>query len=139
MAKSRLKEVIGGGVKLAIIRGLPGSGKSTMARNLPGYKNMDHWEADMFFEQNGRYQFDPNKIKEAHQWCQSNVRRSLEAGRSVVVSNTFVRKWEVDPYLTMARELNVPVEILTATGNYRNVHDVPDEVVERMRENWEDF
>lgn len=38
------------------------------------------------------------------------------------------------PYITKGM-----VEIITATDNYRNIHGVPDEVVERMRENWGDF
>ena len=38
----------------------------------------------------------------------------------------------------MAEELSIPVEILVTDGNYKNVHDVPDSVIERMRDNWEE-
>ncbi len=51
---------------LYIVRGIPGSGKSTFAKTLGG----QHYEADMFFiDENGVYNFDFTKIKDAHQWC----------------------------------------------------------------------
>ena len=54
--------------ELVLIRGLPASGKTTMASVLPmiGYK---HFEADMFFEVGGVYLYDAKRIGEAHAWC----------------------------------------------------------------------
>ncbi len=55
--------------ELVLIRGLPGSGKSTMAKDLAtqGYL---HFEADMYFELDGHYRYDASCIREAHSWCQ---------------------------------------------------------------------
>jgi predicted kinase len=114
---------------LTLIRGLPGSGKSTMAQSM----GITHFEADMFFMKDGQYQFDHTKIKEAHEWCQNQTKEALDRGEQVVVSNTFVKKWEMQPYYDMCRD----VSIITLTGNYGNIHGVPEEVVERMRSNWE--
>ena len=122
--------------ELVIIRGIPGSGKTTMAKSYQGYS---HYEADMFFMKDGVYNFDRAKIKNAHNWCQESVKSDLEHGLSVIVSNTFVARWEVQPYVDMALALNVPYKIITATGNYQNVHGVPPEVIERMKKNWENF
>lgn len=123
---------------LTIIRGLPGSGKSTMALSLSG--NPKHFEADMFFlNEKGEYIYDRDKQREAHEWCQNSVREALIAGHSVVVSNTFVRKWEMEPYIQMAIELHLPYAIMTATGNFKNIHNVPDEIIERMKANWEEI
>lgn len=118
---------------LTIIRGLPGSGKSTLAKQMMT-SNHKHFEADMYFVDScQKYLFDHTKIKDAHNWCQNSVRGALSNGFDVIVSNTFVKKWEMGPYLNMTKDVN----IITTTGNYENVHGVPHEVIERMRNNWE--
>lgn len=125
---------------LILIRGLPGSGKSTLARALRTGINSTHYEADMFFTDaaTDEYRFDPAKIKEAHQWCQDSVRSAMEERYSpVIVSNTFTRKWEMDAYLKMAEEHGYKVQIITCQGDFGNVHDVPPEKVEQMRERFE--
>lgn len=58
-------------MKLVLIRGLPGSGKSTIARAMAAY---EHYEADMYFEKGGEYCYDASKIKDAHEWCQRETR-----------------------------------------------------------------
>lgn len=125
---------------LFLVRGIPGSGKSTKAKQLIQEGLVDvHFEADMYFEVDGEYVFDPSKIKDAHAWCQKETDEALAAGKKVVVSNTFVKKWETAAYFDMATKHAVNVEVIVATGNYQNVHGVPAEVLLRMKENWEDF
>jgi predicted kinase len=120
--------------ELVLIRGLPGSGKSTLAKAM---KDHVHLEADMYFMVDGEYRFDHGNIKRAHEWCQSECFNHLKAGRSVVVSNTFTQKWELRAYLDMAKRLGVPVKVVVADGQYKNVHGVPDDVIEKMRQRWE--
>jgi len=122
--------------KLTLVRGLPGSGKSTYARKL-GLEN--HFEADMFFEKDGEYKFDPSKIKDAHEWCQSQTRAALKKGESVVVSNTFTQHWELKPYLDMAKELGAEVKVIRMTTDFGNIHGVPEAVINNMKERFEDF
>lgn len=123
---------------LLLIRGVSGSGKTTkvVTEYIPlGYK---HFEADMYFiDSEGNYKFDPKKIKMAHQWCQDSTRTALMAGISVVVSNTFTQLWEMDYYINLAKSLNIPFEVIECTGSYKNVHGVPDEIVQKMRARWE--
>ena len=121
---------------LVLIRGLPGSGKSTLAQKYvkAGYY---HNEADMYFmQEDGRYCFDPQQLRDAHDWCQNSTRNLLLAGKNVVVSNTFSRLREMSPYLEMPAE---NVFVIKCNGNYGNIHGVPEKTVRLMKERWEDY
>lgn len=125
---------------MTIIRGLPGSGKSTIARRLAQETNAVHLEADMFFEtKSGKYEIDRTLMNEAHQWCKKWCDLHLANGRSIIVANTFVQKWELLDYLYIALKHGVNVDVFKAKGNFSNVHGVPPETVERMRSQWEDL
>lgn len=142
--------------KLILIRGLPGSGKSTMAKAmLQNLKADFHYEADMWLcrhsicDENGRhtgfsrkrqpYHYTPDRAKDAHAACIHMTRFELSLGnRAVVVSNTFTQRWEMQPYLDAAKETGATVEIITATGNYGSIHNVPESVIQAMRERWEE-
>lgn len=129
-------------LQLVIIRGLPGSGKSTFADMLCEaswpLRTFVKFEADDFFTNSaGEYNFDPAKLKDAHDRCFANVKDALYMGQSVVVSNTFSRHWEYAPYVELAKRMGIDCHVLTMQGKFANVHGVPDHVIERMRERWE--
>ena len=122
---------------LVLIRGLPGSGKSTMAKVLQ-QAGFVWLEADSYhLNAEGEYCYSPANVKAAHEWCQREVFKALSNGKRVVVSNTFTRRWEMEPYFEMAKTFEIEPNILEATGNWPNVHGVPAEVVEKMRQRWE--
>ena len=56
-------------------------------------------------------------------------------GNDVVVANTFVRVWEMKPYL----DIGFKVQVMVATGNFKSIHQVPGNVVRRMRDQFEDY
>ena len=116
--------------EVVIIRGLPGSGKSTLAKSMVDYL---HFEADMYLEINGEYVYDASKIKQAHDWCVDSAKNALEKGANVVISNTFVKLWEIQRYI----ELGFPFKILELQGKWPNIHGVPIEMIDIMASRWE--
>lgn len=92
----------------------------------------------MFFvEKGGYYSFDAKKLSQAHNWCQTEVREALLNGHSVVVSNTFVQRWEMQPYRDMAKELNIVLEVMVCKEDYGSIHQVPRITISNMRKKWE--
>ena len=125
-------------MKLTLVRGLPGAGKSTFAGS-------DAIEADQYFSSTGEYQFDPKRLKDAHAWCQNRTRAALEAGLDATVANTFTQRWEMQSYIDMAKELGAELIVhdvydggqTDETLADRNIHGVPLEAIQRMRARYE--
>ena len=125
---------------LYLIRGIPGSGKTTLAQSMLSVGLVDrHFEADQFMvNEFGEYCFNPSKLKDCHKACLDRTAAHLRAGQSVVVANTFVRKREMDEYLSLAKkDIGVLVTILVCQGEYKSLHNVPRATIERMRERFE--
>mgnify|MGYP000391811624 CR=1 FL=1 len=86
---------------LTLVRGLPGSGKSTFANTITNEFSV--CEADKFFyDKEGNYNFDATKLTNAHQWCREQVEIRMKDNQAnyqfyphIVVSNTFTQEWEM--------------------------------------------
>lgn len=126
--------------ELYIVRGLPGSGKSTFAKTLVK-KDYCHKEADMFFvDRDGNYNFNPSQIKDAHKWCQDEIEFVMKYDHSpLVVSNTFTQEWEMKPYFELAEKYGYKVFSIVVENRHggTNVHGVPADKLEQMKERFE--
>ena len=122
--------------QLILLRGLPGSGKSTLAKVIGG----EHYEADIFFWNHGKYEFEPSKLKYAHEWCQDQVLMSMDRGDAIiVVSNTFTQEWEMDAYYSLAKQYDYQVHSVVVENRHGgvNTHGVPEDKLEVMKNRFE--
>lgn len=120
-------------MRLILVRGLPGSGKTTYARSLEIF----HVEADMYFVSDGVYRFDPRYLNIAHHWCQKTAIAAMRKGMDVVVSNTFSQMWEMQPYVEAANVEHYDWQVVHCTGTFTSIHKLPRDIVENMRNRWE--
>jgi predicted kinase len=132
---------------LYIVRGLPGSGKSTFAEKLVG-SDFLVCEADKYFidKETGEYNFDGSKLKDAHKYCQDLVETYMKDSlindqfyREIAVSNTFTQEWEMKPYFELAEKYGYMVFTVVVENrhNGKNVHGVPEDKLEIMKNRFE--
>jgi predicted kinase len=132
---------------LYIVRGIPGSGKSTFAKKLVGHDFLV-CEADKYFvdKETGEYKFDFTKIKEAHKFCQDLVETYMKDSlvndqfyREIAVSNTFTQEWEMEHYMEFAKKYGYTVFTLVVENRHggKNIHNVPEEIIEKMKQRFE--
>lgn len=136
-------------MKMVILRGLQGSGKTTLAAKLAteakaAGKTAVICTADDFFNVEGRYQFDASKLGQAHHECRRRARAACEARTDLVaIANTNLSTQERKPYLEMATEFGYVAEI-AMVGDFspefaevcaaRNLHNVPREKILKLAE-----
>ena len=130
---------------LFLVRGLPGSGKSTVANNIRQVEMV--FSTDDYFMVNGEYKFDPSKLGQAHFSMQRNVLEYLQSDNdcNTVVANTFTQRWEMEPYLKIAEQTGARVVVIDCFDGgmtdeelaAKNVHGVPQASITAMRARWE--
>lgn len=121
--------------KILILRGIPGSGKSTFAAQQKGATIVS--ADDFFLTANGTYEYDRSRIQEAHQDCFKKFLKAVERGDElIIVDNMNAQAWEISPYYMVGTVSGYAVEILNFTTDVqtsaaRNIHNVPEKDIER--------
>lgn len=132
-----------------ILRGLSGTGKSTLAKTLGNEGSI--FSTDDLFMVDGEYQFDPSKLGEYHA---ENLRLATEfmerfaphtTPAICVIDNTNTQHWEYEKYVEAAKENGFMVQIISVDWKRediplyaeRNSHGVPEEAIQRMADRWE--
>jgi predicted kinase len=124
--------------RLVVFRGIPGSGKSTMARQiLHRYiaegKTACLYESDMFFmTETGDYNFDAKFLPAAHRWCQYKVREALNNCDVVIVANTNLTVAEMEVWHRMASLEHADMMVYHMKNRFSSVHNVPKDVIAAM-------
>lgn len=123
-----------------ILRGVPGSGKSTFAKFLLDTHAVSyHCETDKYFyNEAGEYVFDPSKLAENHNKCFKQFCYYLENdNKNIVVSNCNLQKWEFERYEKAAKDAGFNVFVLALNGGFDNVHGVPLQKIETLKKRFE--
>lgn len=129
--------------QVVLLRGPSGSGKSTYVKK--NFPDAVVCSADNFhIDSKGNYNWKPQNVAKAHGWCKSEFKKALKEGRPlVVVDNTNTQRWEMEPYVKMARKAGYKLRVVrlktpTDVAAMRNVHNVPAASVKKMAARMED-
>ena len=115
--------------QVVLIRGLPGSGKTSLANMINPIGNVFRAATDdWFLDNDGKYEFNPSDLVVNHQacldWFKDRV-LSSEGNHTIVVHNTFSMFWELHPYISFTHRVNSDQH---GTGKFRiNVIDKYDD------------
>ncbi|MFH0952355.1 MAG: ATP-binding protein [Patescibacteria group bacterium] len=127
-----------------IMRGVSGSGKSTVAKILAGENGVIH-STDDYLSANGKYVHDPALVPGLHKKNYEAFCRSLRQEIPVVVcDNTNGKRWEFQRYIEAAKKEGYWVAVVTMShpdpeiAAARNVHGVTAEIIRRKIEKWEE-
>lgn len=121
--------------RVDIMRGLPGSGKSTWAEKTIEVRKSDGVivSADHYFIKGGKYHFDKEKLPATHDECLRQFIWNLSGRRFpyIIVDNTNIHGWEFGVYWRMAQHLGwqpriVQVNTPLSVCMKRQTHGVPD-------------
>lgn len=151
--------------ELVLMRGLPGSGKSTEARMLcnehlmSGGQTMVICSTDNFHMEGDKYVFKPDRLNEFHIKNQFFAQEFMLLGvELVVIDNTNIKRRDMLPYIDAAEECGYEIDEVIIGEDYlvpgdemtqqlidgyiklcatRNTHGVPLEVIERMARKFE--
>jgi predicted kinase len=125
---------------LILMQGPPGSGKTTTAEELRKTFGGVRISADDYFMDNGQYMFDRAQLPDAHAHCRALAEQwMLVEVPLLILDNTNLHRGQVAWYKDRALLYGYTVAVIRCHGRYPNVHKVPSEVVEKMRNKMEDL
>jgi predicted kinase len=131
-----------------LLRGLPGSGKTTLALLLNGEEGKKICSTDTFFMTPAGYVFDFAKLSENHKKCKDQFEQACKSGlETVILDNTNLKRKYLQPYIEIAKEHGYQVlEILVGNPKDsdhqficagRNTHGVTLDKVKEMGDGFE--
>lgn len=126
---------------LILLRGLPGSGKSSLAESLSENGKYPVYSVDDFFTDKitGAYKFEFEKNHMAYKACEENVKKAMNSGiQKIFLDNTFTLEWEMETYFKLASGFNYRVFVVTVEKrhNGKNIHGISDDQLKKMAEKY---
>lgn len=134
--------------RVIIMRGIPGAGKSTWIENRKSQAEVTVTvSADYFHIERidgvPVYNFKPENLEKAHNWCLGQYLDRLEAGcEEIIVDNTNSRVFEIAPYYRLAEVYGYEVSIVwvhcdPAVAWARCAHGAPMDKIKAMANSFE--
>jgi len=123
-------------MKVIIMQGASGSGKSTYVKN--NHLKALLCSADHFFIDDGEYKFDPELLGAAHKTCMYKFIQACQSEEQViVVDNTNTTRVELAPYVSVATAFGAEGEIIRCEAPAdvcasRSTHGVSAKACEAM-------
>lgn len=119
-----------------LIRGLPGSGKSTFAETIADALDAQHFEHDRYlYTDEGEYLWTPARMAYAYRQCLRDTEDAMSSDFNVVVSNVFPTGKSMKNYRKLAEKYGYRVTYIVVENRRGgvNIHDVPQEALDDMR------
>jgi len=134
---------------MLIMRGLPGSGKSTVVRKLKElFPQACTCSADDYFASSGVYKFDRTKLKDAHLFSQAKAEELCQKLTNlIIIDNTNVKRWEMAPYFRTASQHRYTVIVAEPRTPWKfnvdelvlkNTHSVDGAVIRARAKDWQE-
>jgi predicted kinase len=125
---------------IILLRGLPGSGKTTFADLLSENGKYPVYSVDHYFtDEAGNYKFNHLENHLAYDECIRNTITAVQSGiEKIIVDNTFTIEWEMEPYFKIASENGCRIFVLTVENRHgsTNVHGISEEQIRKMEEKY---
>lgn len=125
---------------LIMLRGLPGAGKSTLAKLLAEDGRWPVYSVDEFFvDPQGNYQFDYTQNHLAYKQCLANTESAMKSGiQKIFIDHTLTIDWELEQYFKLAQSLQYRVFVMTVENRHhgQNHHGIPESQLQKMAEKY---
>jgi len=122
---------------LIILRGWPGSGKSTYAKQKARELNAVICSIDDYFiNRHGEYVYKPNEVPFAHAYCIRQFLNAVSLNKNIIVDNINMHARQYSIYYNIGLAYHYQIKIKTLNGHYESIHDIPEAIIEKMKKNW---
>ena len=125
---------------LYLVRGLPGSGKTTLVNSIKQAGDVSVAADDFMVNDGGEYVFDWRKLGDSHKSTQRTVEDSMKENITrIFVHNTFIKEEESKPYFDLARKYTYQVFSIIVENRHggESIRAVPTETLEKYRQRFE--
>lgn len=132
--------------QIILIRGLPGTGKSTLAQAIQQRMRLGTsslCDSDEYFQWEDDYNFDIDKVPAAVKFRDTKAYLALINGLSIIVPGVFVEDRSMDFYKACSAYFMLPI-LVHDLGNIPlgpervSIHGVPTQDVDEMWSRWQE-